>query len=112
MPSAQIYNGGVESGGTCPCATPPTPISSTAAASRTVKINSLAVVLSGDSMPPVPGTKCPGKPRPCTSSRTVIASAQKVMIEGKKPALPNDVLNSSTNIRLTMASASPNVFYS
>ena len=112
MPQAQIYNGGVESGGTCPCATPPTPISSTAAQSRTVKINGIAVVLSGDSMPPVPGTKCPGKPKPCTSSRTVIASAQKVMIEGKKPALPNDVLNSSTNIRLTMATTSPNVYYS
>ena len=109
MPAAQMYNGGVESGGTCPCATPPTPISCAQAASRNVLVNKLPVVLMSDNMPPAVGTKCPGKPTPCTSTRVVIASSQKVMINSKPPALPNDVLNSGTNIRLTMATASPNV---
>tara|TARA_B100000131_G_scaffold26167_1_gene24980 strand:+ start:300 stop:641 length:342 start_codon:yes stop_codon:yes gene_type:complete len=109
---AQIYNGATTTGGGCPCKTPPTPIDCTQAASRNVRVNGLAPVLMGDSMSPEVGVTCTSPPSGCTSPRTVIATGAIVKINGKLVARSNDVLNPSTNIRLTMATTSPNVFFS
>ena len=109
---AQIYNGGNTTGGGCPCKTPPTPIDCAASAARNVTVNGLKPVLQGDSMSPEVGVTCTSPPSGCTSPRTVIATGVTVFINGKNVAKVMDVLNPSTGIKLTMASESPNVYFS
>ncbi len=104
---AQVYNGGVESGGGCPCVTPPTSINT--AAQTTVRVNGLTPVLQGHSMSPAAGKTCSSDPSPCTSPRTVIASGMKVRINGLAVAKIGDKLNVATGISLTGATVSANV---
>lgn len=90
---------GVDSGGICPCVTPPTPQTPTAESlARRVYVNKILVMASGDALTPAFGKTCSSDPSPCTSPRTVI-SAGRVFV-GKKPiGHIGDTLNPSTNIR-------------
>jgi uncharacterized Zn-binding protein involved in type VI secretion len=109
MTPAQIYNGGVETGGVCPCTTPPTPIDCAASASRTVRVNNLAPVVMNDSMSPASGATCTSPPSGCVSTRMVIATSTKVFVQGQPVAKIGDILNGGTNIRLSGATQSANV---
>lgn len=106
---AQIYNTGVESGGTCPCATPPTPIDCAASSARTVKVNGFAPVIQQDSMSPAAGMTCTSNPSPCSSPRMVTATSTKVFVQGRAVAKIGDKLNFGTNITLAGATQSANV---
>ena len=106
---AQIYNGGNDSGGGCPCVTPPSSINT--AAQTTVKVNGMTPVLQGHSMSPAAGKTCSSDPSPCTSPRTVIATSVKVRINGLAVARAGDKLNVSTGISLTPASQSATVSF-
>ena len=106
---AQIYNGTTDSGGVCPCVTPPTVVASPGSAARTVRINSLAPILETDTMPPAAGMTCTSSPTPCTSPRQVIVGAGTVRINGMVPAGVGNKLNVTTNITLMPSSQSANV---
>ena len=106
---AQVYNGGVESGGICPCVTPPTPIDCAASSARTVRVNGFAPVVMQDAMSPASGKTCSSDPSPCTSPRNVIATSTKVFVQGRAVAKIGDKLNVSTNISLVGATQSANV---
>jgi len=106
---AQVYNGGVESGGSCPCTTPPFPIDCAASAARTVRVNGFAPVVMQDAMSPAPGMTCTSNPSPCSSPRNVTATSTKVFVQGRAVAKIGDKLNFGTNITLAGATQSANV---
>ena len=106
---AQIYNGTTDSGGVCPCVTPPTVVANPGATARTVRINSLPPILETDTMPPATGVTCTTPTSACTSPRQVIVGAGTVRINGLVPAVVGNKLNVTTNITLMPSSQSANV---
>ena len=107
---AQIYNGTTDSGGACPCVTPPTVVASPGIqASRTVRINIFAPICETDTMPPATGVTCTTPTSACTSPRTVIVGGGTVRINGLVPAVVGNKLNVTTNITLMPTSQSANV---
>ena len=108
---AQVYNNAVESGGSCPCATPPTQVVTTMPApGKPVRVNGFRPILRGDTLTPANGMTCTSNPSPCVSPRTVLESIpSKVRINGKSVAKVGDYLNMSTNIRLVNATQAATV---
>lgn len=101
MPGRQVATyTGVDSGGTCPCVTPPTAQTPTGESlSRRVYVNKILAMASGDVLTPASGQTCTSEPSPCQSPRTVV-SAGRVFV-GKKPVGHiGDLLNQSTNIKI------------
>jgi hypothetical protein len=89
---------GSDSGGICPCVTPPQTLSPPAP-DRRVFVNKIPVMAAGDVLSPSPGQDCSSEPSPCTSPRTVV-SAGRVFVNKKPIAHIGDILNQSTNIKI------------
>jgi uncharacterized Zn-binding protein involved in type VI secretion len=95
---------GVDSGGVCPCVTPPTKLGPPVG---NVFVNGVAVMASGDVLTPANGATCSTPSSPCVSPR-VVKSIGKSFVNGVVIAKQGDFLNNSTNI--TIPTGSPSVF--
>lgn len=93
---------GVDSGGTCPCVTPPTALIPSVG---NVYANKVAIIKNGSVLTSVSGITCSTQPVPCTSARIAKASG-KVFISRAPAAKVGDFLNLSTNIRIPTGSSS------
>ncbi len=95
---------GVDSGGVCPCVTPPTALGPPVG---NVFANGVPVMANGDVLTPAVGKTCSSDPSPCTSPR-VVRSIGKSFVNGVVIAKQGDFLNNATNI--TIPTGSPSVF--
>jgi uncharacterized Zn-binding protein involved in type VI secretion len=95
---------GSDSGGVCPCVTPPTPL---APPVGNVFSGKIAVMANGDVLNPASGKTCTPDPSPCASPR-IVKAVSKVFVNGVSIATQGDFLNESTAI--TIATGSPTVF--
>lgn len=91
--SVSVYRG-VDSGGNCPCVTPPTellpPIGN-------VFVEGVAAMGNGDVLTPAVGLTCTTPPAVCTRSRVVMA-ANFTFVNGVSISTIGDVLNPVTGI--------------
>lgn len=91
--SVSVYRG-VDSGGSCPCVTPPTellpPIGN-------VFVEGVAAMGNADVLTPAEGETCTTPPAPCVSPRVVIA-VNVTFVNGVSISTIGDVLNPSTQI--------------
>jgi len=96
-----IYRG-VDSGGGCPCVTPPTILSPPIG---NVFAEKIAVMANGDVLTPAVGKTCDPTPSVCTSSRIVVA-VNKTFVNGVSISTIGDILNPVTGITIPLGSAS------
>jgi hypothetical protein len=89
---------GVDSGGVCPCVTPPAPLAPPAP-DRRVFVNKQVVMAAGDILSPAPGETCTSEPSPCESPRKVV-SVGRVFVNKKPIAHIGDFLNEPTSIKI------------
>ncbi|MGA1544643.1 MAG: hypothetical protein ACO388_07465 [Saprospiraceae bacterium] len=95
---------GVDSGGGCPCVTPPTTLSPPRG---NVFVNKLAVMANGDVLTPAIGQTCSIPPFPCTSTR-VVGAVNFTFVNKVSISTVGDILNPVTGI--TIPVGSPSVF--
>lgn len=95
---------GNDSGGGCPCTTPPTSLSPGVG---TVYVNNVQVMANGDVLSPAEGKTCTDPPLPCSSTRIVVSSSN-VFVDGVPIAHIGDYLNQGTGIKIV--SVSSNVY--
>jgi hypothetical protein len=95
---------GVDSGGVCPCVTPPTPLSPPVG---NVFSGKIAIMANGDVLTPAVGKTCTPDPSPCTSPR-IVKAVSKVFVNKVSIATQGDFLNEPTLI--TIAVGFPTVF--
>lgn len=96
-----IYRG-VDSGGGCPCVTPPTPLSPPIG---NVFVEKIAVMANGDVLTPAPGVTCTTPPSPCTSPR-VVRAVNNTFVNRVSISTVGDILNPVTGITIPLGSAS------
>jgi len=96
-----IYKG-VDSGGVCPCVTPPTKLEPPIG---DVFANKIAVMANTDVLTSANGTTCTTTPAPCVSPR-VVKSVSKVYINKLPVATIGDSLNEPTKITIPTGATS------
>lgn len=87
---------GVDTGGGCPCVTPPTVLGPPVG---TVFANKIAVMALGDVLTPAAGKTCSSDPSPCTSPR-IVKTIGKTFVDGAIIAKFGDILNVTTSITI------------
>ena len=95
-----IYRG-VDSGGGCPCVTPPTIL---APPIGNVFVEKIAVMRNGDVLTPAVGVTCTTPPAPCTSSR-VVSAANFTFVNKVSISTVGDILNPVTGITIPSGAA-------
>jgi hypothetical protein len=98
-----IYSG-VDSGGVCPCVTPPKTLEPPVG---NVFGNKIAIMANGDVLTPSPGQTCTIPPSPCVSPR-IVKSVSKVFVNKVSISTVGDFLNEPTSI--TIPTGSPTIF--
>jgi hypothetical protein len=93
---------GVDSGGGCPCVTPPTPLSPPVG---NVFVGKYAVMANGDVLTPAVGKTCDSTPSICSSSR-VVKAANFTFVNGFSISTVGNSLNVGTGIKIPKGSTS------
>jgi hypothetical protein len=93
--SVSVYRG-VDSGGGCPCVTPPTKLSPPVG---NVFVEKVAAMGNGDVLTPAVGTTCDPFPSVCSRSR-VVRAANFTFVNGVSISTIGDILNPVTAIRI------------
>jgi len=95
---------GVDSGGVCPCVTPPTPLSPPVG---NVFSGKIAIMANGDVLTPATGKTCDTTPAVCVTSR-VVQAANFTFVNKVSISTVGDILNPVTGISIPIGS--PTVF--
>lgn len=98
-----IYKG-VDSGGICPCVTPPTALTPPIG---NVFGNKIGIMKNTDVLTPANGLTCTTTPVPCVSPR-IVKSVSKVFVNKFPIAKIGDTLNPTTKI--TIPIGAPTIF--
>lgn len=95
---------GVDSGGGCPCVTPPKTLEPPVG---NVFANRVAVMANGDVLTPATGVTCTNPPSPCVRQR-VVQAANFTFVNKVSISTVGDILNPVTGIAIP--AGSPTVF--